>query len=100
MEKESLMDKAMANFSMALFYKVGAWLFCFIMMGSTYSLIATWKFINLGAKFSGVAGILLNCLFITLFVYLYRTQPNPADVKQAELEMKDILEEMRYEEGK
>ena len=98
MANNSLLSKAVEGFNMTLFYKVGGWLFGFIAIGNIYSTIYSWAYLNLGSKVSSIAGILLNVLFITLFIYLYQSQPSSKEVNEAQGEMDKFLEELAKDE--
>ncbi len=76
MPKESLIEKALANFDMKYYFKMAAGLMGIIAIGSTYSAIVGWSTMDLGFRVSRIASIMFNLLLVWLFVYLYHTTPS------------------------
>ncbi len=68
------------------FYFIGIILFCFAVFGSLWSLIYTWKIVNIGTKIYSISSLLFQLLLIWLFYTLWAESPKEELINDEEIE--------------
>lgn len=82
------------------FYKVGAILMIFSVIGSIWSLKLSWSLLNIGAKLSGITGVFFNGLWMALFIFLYKNTPDMPQKVIESPEMDELLTKLGRNGGK
>jgi prepilin signal peptidase PulO-like enzyme (type II secretory pathway) len=77
------------------FYKWGAILMMFSIIGSVWNAISVWNFLtNFGAKLTTIVGVLLNVLWAGFFIFLIKVTPKEPDAIIESPEINDLLKKL------
>lgn len=83
------------NFNIQTFYKMGIACFVVIALGNTYSMVAFWSILDIGAKASKIAGVCFNFLLVYFFYWMLSSSKQQQEGVGEMMEDRDMIKLLR-----
>jgi len=79
------------RFSMRQFYLALMVVISAVLIGNLISLLMTWRLLNIGGKISGIAGLIMTCLWFLFFLSFFMGSKAKPQEQKSDTEIIDII---------